>query len=39
MGDMRNAYSILVGKPKWKTELGNVDVGGKIILEWEISGK
>jgi hypothetical protein len=31
MGEKRNAYRILVGKPKEKEDL---DVGGKIILKW-----
>jgi hypothetical protein len=35
MGEMRNAYKILVGKPEWKRPLG---VNGRIILKW-ILGK
>jgi len=35
---MRNAYKILVGKPKGKRHSEEVGVDGKIILEW-ILGK
>jgi len=38
MGEMRNMYSILVGKPKGKRPLGGVGVDAKILLEW-ILGK
>jgi len=31
MGEMRNAYSIWIGKPEWKRPLG--ELGGRIILE------
>jgi hypothetical protein len=31
MGEKRNAYSILVGKPEGKRPL---DLGRRIILEW-----
>jgi len=34
MGDMRNAYKILVGKPEGKNHSGDLGVDGKIILEW-----
>jgi len=34
MGDMRNAYKILVGKPKGKILAEDLGVDGKIILEW-----
>jgi hypothetical protein len=34
MGEMRNAYSISVGKPDRRDHLENLDVDGKIILEW-----
>jgi hypothetical protein len=33
MGEMRNAYNILVGKLEGKSYLEDVDVDGKIILE------
>jgi hypothetical protein len=33
MGDMRNAYSILVGKQR-KRPLGRPRRNGKMILEW-----
>jgi hypothetical protein len=29
---MRNAYTVLVGKPEGKKHLGNLDVDGKIII-------
>jgi hypothetical protein len=35
MGDIRNAYKVLFGKPERKRLLpGNLVVGGRIILEW-----
>jgi hypothetical protein len=34
MGEKRNAYKILVGKPEEKRQLGRQDVGGRIILKW-----
>jgi hypothetical protein len=34
MGEIRNAYNILVGKPEGKNHLEDLDVDGKIILEW-----
>jgi hypothetical protein len=34
MGEMRNAYKILVGKPKRKRPLGRTKRKGRIILEW-----
>jgi hypothetical protein len=33
MGETRNAYRILVGKPEGKRLLGRQDVGGWIILK------
>jgi hypothetical protein len=33
MGEKRNAYRILVGKPEGKKPLGRPKVGGRI-LEW-----
>jgi hypothetical protein len=30
----RNPYRILVGKPKRKIPLGNLDIGGRVILKW-----
>jgi hypothetical protein len=38
MGELRHAYSILVGKLEGKRSLKDLDVDGKIILEW-IFGK
>jgi len=37
MGEMRNSYSILVGKPR-SDHLEDLGVAGRIILEW-ILGK
>jgi hypothetical protein len=34
MGEKRNAYSLLVGKPEGWRPLGNQDVGGWIMLKW-----
>jgi hypothetical protein len=34
MGQMRNAYSILVGKPEWKNHSEDLGVNGKLISEW-----
>jgi hypothetical protein len=34
MGEKRNAYSILVGKPEAKRPLERQDVIGWIILKW-----
>jgi hypothetical protein len=33
MGEMRNAYRILVGKPKGKSHVEDLGIDGKIILE------
>jgi hypothetical protein len=33
MGEKRNAYRMLVGKPEGKRSLGRQDVGGFIILK------
>jgi hypothetical protein len=30
----RNEYRILMGKPQGKRLLGDLDVGGRIILKW-----
>jgi hypothetical protein len=38
MGEMRNAHSILVGNLKGRDHLKDLDVDGRIILEW-ILGK
>jgi hypothetical protein len=38
MGEMRNAYKILVGTPEGKGQSDELDVDGKIIVEW-ILGK
>jgi hypothetical protein len=34
MGEKRNAYRILVGKPERKRPLGDLDVGVWTILKW-----
>jgi hypothetical protein len=38
MGEIRNAYKILVGKPEGKNHSENLSVDGRIISEW-ILGK
>jgi len=34
IGEMRDVYRVLVGKPKGKSHLGDPDVDGRIILRW-----
>jgi hypothetical protein len=34
IGEERNAYRLLVGKPEGKRPLGRQDIGGWIILGW-----
>jgi len=34
LGEMRNAYIILLEKPKGKNHLGDIGIDGRIILEW-----
>jgi hypothetical protein len=34
IGEKRNAYRILVGKPEGKNHYEDLDVGGSIILRW-----
>jgi hypothetical protein len=34
MGDMRNAYKILVGKPEGKSALGRPRRRWEVLLEW-----
>jgi len=34
VGEMRNLYKILVGKPEGKRALRDLDIDGRIILEW-----
>jgi hypothetical protein len=34
IGEMRNAYKILVGKPAGKSYSEDLDVDGRIVLEW-----
>jgi hypothetical protein len=33
MGDMKNAYKILVGKPEGNNHLEDLEVDGKIVLK------
>jgi len=37
VGDMRNAYRILVGRLKGRENLGDVDVVGRITLSWMLN--
>jgi hypothetical protein len=34
MGERRNAFRVFVGRPEGRRPLGNLDVGGRIILQW-----
>jgi hypothetical protein len=34
MGEMRNVYTILIGKPEGRTQLKDLGIDGKIILKW-----
>jgi hypothetical protein len=34
IGEKRNAYKIVVGKPERKRSLGRTNVGGWIQLKW-----
>jgi hypothetical protein len=34
IGEVRNAFKILIGNPKVRDHLGNLDVGGEVILKW-----
>jgi hypothetical protein len=34
MGEMRNEYIMLVGRPEGKEPLGDVGIGKRMILEW-----
>jgi hypothetical protein len=34
MGEMRNAYEILVGNSKGKRHLEDLGIDGKILFEW-----
>jgi hypothetical protein len=38
MGEKRNAYRILVGKPEGKRQLEDLDIDGRIILKWMLDG-
>jgi hypothetical protein len=38
MGEMRNEYKIVVGKHEGKNHLEDLDVNGRIILEWILLG-
>jgi hypothetical protein len=38
MGEKRNAYRILVGKPEGKSHWENQDIGWWIILKWILEG-
>jgi hypothetical protein len=33
VGEIRNAYRIIVGNLKWAKRLGHLGVGGRIILK------
>jgi len=35
LGEIRNTYSFLVGKPEGKSLLGRLSIDGKVISEWE----
>jgi len=34
MGEMRNAYRVLVGKPERKNHAEDLGVDGRMMLEW-----
>jgi hypothetical protein len=34
IGDMKNTYKFLVGKPEGKNHLESLGVNGRIILKW-----
>jgi hypothetical protein len=34
MGEMRNAYKVLVGKAEEKRPLGDPGIGRRIVLDW-----
>jgi hypothetical protein len=34
MGEKRDAYSILVGRPEGSNNLGDPGIDGRIILKW-----
>jgi hypothetical protein len=34
LGEKRNTYRLLVGKPEGKRPLGRQNIGGWIILKW-----
>jgi hypothetical protein len=36
MGEMRNTYKMLVGKPEGKRQLGRLRIYGRIILKWSL---
>jgi hypothetical protein len=38
IGEMRNAYRILIGKPEGKKPLGRPRIDGRIILKWILKG-
>jgi hypothetical protein len=37
MEDMRNAYKSLIGKPKGRTSLEEINSGGRIILKFRFN--
>jgi hypothetical protein len=39
MGNMRNAYKILIRKPEGKKPLGRLCVDGRITLDWILKNK
>jgi hypothetical protein len=36
MGEMRNAYRILVGKPERRDYLEDIGVNRRVLLEWNL---
>jgi hypothetical protein len=39
MREMRNAYKRLTGKPEGKRLRGDLGLGGKVILEWNLGNR
>jgi hypothetical protein len=36
MGEWRGVYRVLVGRPEGKRPLGDLSIGGRIILRWTL---